>query len=261
MGKIQSKTIFIDGLDVHYYTGGQGDPLVVIHGGGGDARTWWDNINELSKKYTVYAPDLPGYGGSEPLIGEYFIPELAEFIEKFAANLGLERFNLVGHSLGGGVALDYALRTPNRVKKLVLVSSLCLGREIALWVRVLSLPAILRTVGVITMAAFRGIKWIIKNLWRGMEFVIPFSPASITIGGSVTTFKEQRMVLAHRFSELMAPTLLVWGARDNVVPVRHAYVAAESIPDCQLKVFEKRGHNVHREDVGEFSQVVRGFLN
>jgi pimeloyl-ACP methyl ester carboxylesterase len=261
MTNITRKYIDVRGCNVRYYTGGQGDPLIVIHGGGGDASTWEKNIEELSASYTVYAPDLPGYGGSQALDGHYFIPELTEFIDDFSASLGLDKFYLVGHSLGGGVALNYALQFPDRTKKLVLVSSLCLGREIALWVRVLSLPAILRTVGAITMAAFQGIKWIIKNLWRGMEFVIPFSPASITIGGSVSTFKEQRLVLAHRFSELVAPTLLVWGARDSVVPVRHAYVAAESIPDCQLKVFEKRGHNVHREEVGEFSQVIRGFLN
>ena len=261
MTKIMKEHIDVRGCNVCYYTGGEGDPLIVIHGGGGDASTWLNNIEELAANYKVYAPDLPGYGGSQALVGNYFIPELTEFIEDFSESLGLKDFYLMGHSLGGGVALNYALKFPNRTKKLVLVSSLCLGSEIALWVRVLSLPAILRTVGAITMATFRGIKWVVKNLLRGMEFVIPFSPASITIGGSVSTFKQQRMVLAHRFSELMAPTLLIWGARDGVVPVRHAYVAAESIPDCQLKVFEKRGHNVHRDEIGEFSQVLRGFLN
>lgn len=261
MTKISSKQINVRGYDVRYYTGGYGEPLVVIHGGGGDASTWLQNIEELSTSYTVYAPDLPGYGGSQALDGNYYIPELTEFIDDFSENLGLEEFYLVGHSLGGGVALNYALQFPNRIKKLVLVSSLCLGREIAFWVRILSLPVLLRTVGAITMAAFQGIKWVIKKLLKGVEFVIPFSPTSLIIGGSMTTFKEQTLVLAGRFSEVVAPTLLVWGAKDNIVPVRQAYVAAEAIPDCQLKIFEKRGHNVHRDEVTEFSQVVRGFLD
>ncbi len=77
MNEIQGKTIKVDGRDVHYYTAGHGEPLVVIHGGGGDARTWGKNIIELSEKYTVYAPDLPGYGGSQPLDGNYYIPELS----------------------------------------------------------------------------------------------------------------------------------------------------------------------------------------
>jgi pimeloyl-ACP methyl ester carboxylesterase len=128
MTSVQSKTIKVDGRDVLYYTAGQGEPLVVIHGGGGDAKTWWNNIGELAEKYTVYAPDLPGYGGSQPLDGDYYIPELTDFVDKFAKSLGLEKFYIIGHSLGGGIALDYTLKFPQKIKKLVLVSSLCLGR-------------------------------------------------------------------------------------------------------------------------------------
>lgn len=260
MAKIQSKTINIDGLDVHYYIAGQGEPLVVIHGGGGDARTWWDNITELSKKYTVYAPDLPGYGGSEPLDGMYYIPELSDFVEKFTAKLGLENFHLVGHSLGGGVALDYALKMPHRVRKLVLVSSLCLGREIAFWVRLLSIPALLKSVGALSLAVLKGMKWLIMRMLNPALIIMPLSPASVYVGGSITTFKQQSLVLEHRLSEIRVPTLLVWGAKDPIVPVRHAYEAAKVIPDCQVKVFETRGHNVHRDELRQFSDVVHGFL-
>ncbi|MBN1176182.1 MAG: alpha/beta fold hydrolase [Dehalococcoidales bacterium] len=260
MAKIQSKTINIDGLDVNYYVAGQGEPLVVIHGGGGDARTWWDNITELSKKYTVYAPDLPGYGGSQPLDGTYFIPELSEFMEKFAAKLGLEKFYLVGHSLGGGVALDYALKMPHRVRKLVLVSSLCLGREIAFWVRLLSVPALLKSVGALSLAVLKGMKWLIMRMLNPALIIMPLSPASVYVGGSITTFRQQSLVLENRLSEIRVPTLLVWGAKDPIVPVRHAYAAAKVIPDCQVKVFEARGHNVHRDELRQFSDIVHVFL-
>ncbi len=260
MAKIQSKTINIDGLDVNYYIAGQGEPLVVIHGGGGDARTWWDNITELSKQYTVYAPDLPGYGGSQPLDGTYFIPELSDFMEKFAAKLGLEKFYLVGHSLGGGVALDYALKMPHRVRKLVLVSSLCLGREIAFWVRLLSIPALLKSVGALSLAVLKGMKWLIMRMLNPALIIMPLSPASVYVGGSITTFRQQSLVLENRLSEIRVPTLLVWGAKDPIVPVRHAYAAAKVIPDCQVKVFETRGHNVHRDELRQFSDIVHVFL-
>lgn len=260
MYNIISKKTKVDGLDVHYFTAGQGDPLVVLHGGGGDARTWLNNIAALSENYKVYAPDLPGYGGSQPLAGHYFIPELAKFVDGFSDNLRLERFNLVGHSLGGGIALNYALESPHKIKKLVLVSSLCLGREIALWVRLLSIPAFVRAIGAIIMAILRTIKWLVKKLLVPIEFVMPFSPASVSLGGSVTTFKEQTLVLAGRLSEIVMPTLLVWGAKDPIVPVRHAYAAAQVIPNCQLKVFENRGHNVHRDELQQFSRVLAGFL-
>ena len=260
MNNIRSHKIEVDGLDIHYYMAGQGDPLVVIHGGGGDARTWLNNIAALSNNYTVYAPDLPGYGGSQPLVGDYYIPELVEFVDSFSDNLGLESFHLVGHSLGGGVALNYALESPHKIRKLVLVSSLCLGREIALWVRLLSIPALVRSVGSAVLAVLRGIKWLGKTLLAPVEFVMPFSPATFNLGGSVTTVKEQTLVLANRLSEIVVPTLLVWGAKDPIVPVRHAYVAAQLIPDCQLKVFEGGGHNVHRDEINEFSRLLTGFL-
>ncbi len=260
MSKIQSKTINIDGLDVHYYTAGQGEPLVVIHGGGGDARTWWDNITELSKQYTVYAPDLPGYGGSQPLDGDYFIPELSEFLDKFAAKLGLENFNLVGHSLGGGIALSFALKSPHRIRKLVLVSSLCLGREIAFWVRLLSVPALMRSVGALSLAVLKGMKWLIMRMLNPAQIIMPLSPASVYVGGSITTFRQQTLVLENRLSEVRVPTLLVWGAKDPIVPVKHAYAAARAIPDCRVKVFENCGHNVHRDKLKQFSDTIHGFL-
>jgi pimeloyl-ACP methyl ester carboxylesterase len=259
MKEIQSKSIKVNGLDVRYYAAGQGEPLVVIHGGGGDARTWWKNIAKLAANYSVYAPDLPGFGGSQPLDGNYYIPELVEFLDKFAAGLGLKKFNLVGHSLGGGIALHYTLKWPDKVKKLVLVSSLCLGREIAFWVRLFSLPALVRSIGAVATAILNSVKWVVRQL-NPAEFIMPLSPAAVVLGGNITTFRQQTLVLENRLPEVAVPTLLVWGAKDPIVPVRQAYAAAKVIPHCQVKVFEKCGHNVHRDEIEQFSSTLTGFL-
>jgi pimeloyl-ACP methyl ester carboxylesterase len=259
MNEIQCRSIKVNGLDVLYYTAGYGEPLIVIHGGGGDARTWWKNIAELASYYTVYAPDLPGFGGSEPLSGDYYIPELADFVDSFAASLGLEKFHLVGHSLGGGIALDYTLKKPSKVKKLVLVSSLCLGREIAFWVRLFSIPAIIGSIGVLAIWIIKGLRWLIGQL-NPASLIMPLSPAAMAVGTSITTFKQQSLVLENRLTEVSVPTLLVWGARDPIVPVRHAYAAARAIPDCQMKVFKNRGHNVHRDELKQFSSILKRFL-
>jgi pimeloyl-ACP methyl ester carboxylesterase len=258
INNIHSKKIKVNGRDVRYYTAGQGEPLVVVHGGGGDAHTWLKNVAELADRYTVYVPDLPGFGQSQPLDGDYYIPEFTDFVESFAEKLGLQHYYLMGHSVGGGVALNCALKSPHKVKKLVLISSLCLGKEIALWVRILTLPA--RAMGAIVMAMFKMIKWLVKALLIPVELVLPHSRTSMNMGRSITTFREQTLVLASRLSELMMPTLVVWGAKDEIVPVRHAYAAAQVIPDCQLKVFESCGHNVHRDEIHEFSRLLTGFL-
>ena len=219
---------------------------------------------ELCKNYTVYVPDLPGFGLSQPMTGDYYIPELIDFVDGFADELGLDKFHLMGHSLGGGIALSYALKFPYKVTKLVLISSLFLGKEIALWVRFLTRRVICRTIGWATMTIFRSIKWLVKLLVRlllvPIEFAIPFSVTSIYLGCGITTLKEQTTVLAHRLSEIMVPTLVVWGAKDPIVPYKHAYAAAELIPDCQVKVFEDSGHSVYRDNIQEFSRLLTGFL-
>jgi 4,5:9,10-diseco-3-hydroxy-5,9,17-trioxoandrosta-1(10),2-diene-4-oate hydrolase len=260
MINIESKTIKVDGLDVLYYTAGQGEPLVVIHGGGGDARTWLDNMEVLAGRYTVYAPDLPGYGGSEPLDGKYYIPELANFIKRFVECLGLEKFYLMGHSLGGGIALHVALNFPEKIKKLVLIDSLCLGREIAFWVRLFSIPAIIKSVGHVFLGIMKSIKWIAEQL-NPAKYIMSMSTAAMSVGGSITTFREQTLVLENRLSEVKMPTLVIWGSRDPIVPVLQAYRAALAIPDCKVKVFEKRGHNVHRDELQEFSSLLSRFLD
>lgn len=260
MKNIHSKKVKVGELDIHYFTGGHGDPLVVIHGGSGGARAWIRNMEGLCENYTVYIPDMPGFGHSQSIDGDYYITELVEFVDKFSHELGLKSFHLLGHSLGGGIALSYALKFPHKLKKLVLVSSMCLGREIALWVRFLSIPAICRAIGAAALAVLRAVKWVADLLLAPIKFVIPISRTSINLGSSVTTLKAQTVVFANRLSEIMVPTLVVWGAKDPIVPVKHAYAAAELIPDCQVKVFKDGGHSVYREKVAEFSQLLTKFL-
>jgi len=260
MNNIHSRNIAVGELDIHYFSGGQGDPLLVIHGGSHGARDWMENMEELAGNYTIYVPDLPGFGRSQMMEGEYYIPELVEFVDRFSHNLGLKDFHLMGHSLGGGIALSYALKFPHKIKKLVLVSSLCLGREIALWIRFLANPKVCRALGAVTLAVLRSVKWLVKQLLIPVEFVIPFSVTSIVLGSSITTLKEQTTVLVNRLSEIMVPTLVVWGAKDPIVPAKHAYAAAQLIPDCQVKVFADSGHSVYREKISEFSRLLTGFL-
>ena len=260
MINIETRTTKIDGREVLYYTAGYGEPLVVIHGGGGDARTWLTNMEVLAEKYTVFAPDLPGYGGSAPLDGNYYVPELTRFINRFTETLGLDKFYLMGHSLGGGVALNFAINYPNKVKKLVLVSSVCLGSEIALWLRLLSIPGLIKALGSVFSGVMAGVKWA-ASLLNPARYIMALSPAAMSVGRSISTFREQTLSLEKRLLEVKMPTLVVWGSRDPVVPVMQAYRAALAIPNCIVKVFDKRGHNVHRDELKEFSSLLRRFLD
>jgi pimeloyl-ACP methyl ester carboxylesterase len=192
--------------------------------------------------------------------GNFGVPEFVQFTEDFTRTLGLTRFHLVGHSAGGGIALHYALKFPYKLGKLVLVSSMCLGKEMALWIRILSASAFCRSLGIATAAIMEATKWLFSLAYVPLKFVNPLPQGKIRLGASMTTLKEQTMVLVNQLSELTMPTLLVWGANDSIVPVSHAYAAARLIPDCQLHIFKGCGHSVYKQKAKEFSQLLTGFL-
>ena len=257
---LRPENVKVGQLDIHYLTGGEGEPLVVIHGGGDSGRAWLENAAELSKNYQVYLPDLPGFGHSKAIDEDFDLSSYVTFVEDFSRSLGLGRFHLVGHSLGGGIALNYALEFPYKIERLVLISSLCLGREIALWSRILSLPIFYRITKKTIVSVFRAIEWLVKKINYPLEKVTPPSLFRMSIGKSIMSIKGQTTVLANRLSELLMPTLLVWGAKDSIVPVRHAILAAERIPNCQVRVFQDSGHSVYRHRIREFSDLMVRFL-
>jgi len=123
LNNISSQQIKVGKLNIRYFTGGQGEPLILLHGGGGGAEGWLQNATELGKRYSIYVPDLPGFGRSQPIDGDQGMSEFVQFVEDFTHSLGLKHFHLVGHSIGGGIALHYALKFPYKIGKLVLVSS------------------------------------------------------------------------------------------------------------------------------------------
>lgn len=260
MKGILSKNTVVGSLGVHYFTGGAGDNLVVIHGGGEGASAWEQNIAELTKHYTVYAPDLPGFGDSQQMEGGYSMPVLIEFMEGFTRSLGLDSFYLMGHSVGGAIAVNYTLDHPEKVKKLVLVSSMSLGKEVAWWIKLLSFPALWRNYARSLITVLKGVKWTADLFLSPAEFQIPLSIASIYMGGTVANIIKHSAQAVERLSDVVAPTLLIWGAKDPILPAKVAYAAAARIPDCQVRVFEDCGHSVYRDKIPEFSRTLTRFL-
>jgi len=260
IGKIDSKHLQVGEIDIHYYTAGHGDPLLIIHGGGDGARSWLKTVTWLSRNYRIYAPDLPGFGLSQPIGRDQDIPKYVEFAEEFSRILGLQRFHLVGHSLGGAIALHYALAYPHKVDKLVLVSSMYLRADIAPWVSFMSSPFFYKSLAAPAHAFMAFVKRLVDLFYSPKEFINPLPRAKIDMAKLIMALQEQTTALTDQLSELIMPTLLVWGAKDSIVPVSHAYAAVQIIPDCHLEVLEGCGHNVYKEKAGRFSRLVAGFL-
>ena len=137
---MELKTTKLHGHRIAYYEAGSGPTLVLLHGVGGSGRTWKHVIPRLAERYHVLAPDLMGHGASERLRGDYSLGAHASTVRDLMVKLGHERATIVGHSLGGGIAMVFSYQFPERCDRLVLVSSGGLGAEVSILLRLMSLP-------------------------------------------------------------------------------------------------------------------------
>lgn len=281
-GELRAPTRWIDvnGLRVHCLTaGGDGSPVVLLHGGGIDSAsfTYGHLIGTLAEGHRVFAPDWPGYGYSDkPDLG-YAIGFYVDFLGRLMDALGLERASLVGLSMGGGAALGFALRSPERVEKLVLVASYGLSSDVP-WGHLGYLLVRAPLLNELTYALLRRsrtmIRWSLYGLvydrQRVTEEMVEETSRVLEdphAGRAWSSFQKHevgwgslRTNFSDRLRGLVMPTVLVHGEHDRVVPVAWARRAQELIPDCELRVFCECGHLPPREQPEEFAWVVKRFL-
>ena len=270
----------VDGRSVSYVRVGQGQPLVLLHGFtlGHSTLTYGPSIEPLSQHFEVIAPDLPGYGSSEPLPTPHGTDDYISFLESFLDTLGLEEIHLVGFSKGGGISLGFALRHPERVSKLVLVSSYALSGA----VQIPFLPYLaLRTPGLahIVWRSLRSVKGLLPLYLRNLVFgnadnvtdeIIAEIRGPLNKAGSERAFMtwlrgemgplRLKTNYADELAELRVPTLLLHGTKDLVVPARRAKRAADLIPNVDLELLRGCGHWVPREMPEQFVTILRTFL-
>jgi pimeloyl-ACP methyl ester carboxylesterase len=282
-GELGAPTRWVDvnGLRVHCLTAGRGgSPVVLLHGGGIDSAsfTYSHTIGPLAEEQRrVFAPDWPGYGQSDkPDLG-YAMGFYVDFLGRLMDALGLESASLVGISMGGGAALGFALRSPERVEKLVLVDSYGLGSEVP-WGRLGYLLVRAPLLNELTYALLRRsrtmIRWSLYGLVHNRRTVSEEMVEEIDrllddpqAGRAWRSFQKNevgwgglRTDFSNRLRGLVKPTLLIHGAHDRAVPVAWARRAQERIRDCELRVFSECGHLPPREQPEEFAGVVKRFL-
>jgi len=274
---LERSEIALHGQPVSYRAAGRGPLLVLLHGIAGTSATWEDVIPRLSGRNTVIAPDLLGHGDSGKPRGDYSLGAYANAIRDLLEALGQERGTIVGHSLGGGVAMQFAYQFPERCERLVLVSSGGLGREVHLLLRAAALPGAETVLPWLCLAGRRSVGKVVHALgslglrasadleetWR--SFVSLAEPEArraflhtvrgiIDLGGQRVNASD-RLYLAAGL-----PTLIVWGEQDPLIPVRHAREAHELIRGSRLEIFPGAGHFPHRDDPGRFAEVLLDFL-
>jgi pimeloyl-ACP methyl ester carboxylesterase len=270
-------TVRIHGHDVFYREEGEGSVVVLLHGIAGCSATWDAVLPRLAARHTVVAPDLLGHGESAKPRGDYSLGAYASGVRDLLAVLGHDRVTVVGHSLGGGIAMQFAYQFPEWCERLVLVGSGGLGKEVSPLLRALSAPgaeyvlALLnsrlhgwaRSVGTtVGRVGIRGDQ-LMTELWNSYSRLtdVRAQRAFFHTIRSVIDPAGQRVSARDRlYLAADMPTLIVWGDKDSVIPVEHAAIAHELIPGSRLEIFEGCGHFVPIEAPERFVGVLEDFL-
>jgi pimeloyl-ACP methyl ester carboxylesterase len=278
MSAMEARTIMLHGRPVTYAQAGSGPVLLLIHGMAGNFENWKAVIEPLAWHHTVIAPDLPGHGSSAPGAGDYSIGALAAGLRDLLVGLGHERATLVGHSLGGGIAMQFSYQFPEMTERLVLVSSGGLGSEVSPVLRAAALPganlfiaATAARASAVGAALARGLAVIglrpnadVAEVARGYASLADPDrrAAFLATVRSVIGTGGQRVHAGDRLylAEGM-PVLIIWGERDPMIPVHHGENAHGAIPGSRLEIFDGVGHLPQLEAPERFIAVLERFIS
>lgn len=278
MVRMAPRTVRLHGHDLSYVDNGSGPVVLFIHGILGSQQQWARLVDRVDDDHRVLVPDLFGHGESDKPVGDYSLSAHAATMRDLLDHLGIERVTLVGHSLGGGIAMQFFYLFPERVERLVLVSSGGLGREVNIVLRSATLPGAAQVLSVLASAPVvsqvealgRGASRLgwrpgsdLSAIWRGFSSLgdrgsrsafLATTRAVIDVGGQTISAHD------HLEGALPIPTLIVWGSKDRMIPVAHALSVQSALPDCRVEVFEGAGHFPHLDDPSRFARVLRDFV-
>ena len=268
---VAGKFVRLDTRKIRYVDSGSGIPLIFIHGFGSSIYSWRKNLGPIAKHHRVCAPDLPGFGYSEkPLDADYSIDAYADFILQFMDKLQIPQAILVGHSLGGGIALLTSLKFPSRIKALVLVDAEAYPITPPLMLRVAKLP-------VIRSVIHRAIgEWVVRiSLKRSYydhdliterlveEYYRPF----LTENGKSAAIKvlqamdfEKLKELPRRYRRIRKKALIIWGKEDRISRIHLAHKLKRDLPYARLKIIPRSGHLVQEEKPQIVNRAILKFV-
>lgn len=270
--------VSLHGHDFSYRTAGSGPVIILIHGMAGSSETWRLVAPALAKHFTVVAPDLLGHGTSAKPRADYSLGAFASSLRDLLVALGHDRATLVGQSLGGGIAMQFAYQFPERCERLVLVASGGLGQDVNLLLRALTLPGVEYALplfcttwahetgtslfGLLRRVGLRPGEHL-DEIWR--------SYGSLADGETRTAFLQTLRAVVDQSGQRVSatdklylaaavPTLIMWGDHDRIIPVQQAHATHAAIPGSRLEIFEGAGHFPHCEQPEAFARTLIDFM-
>ena len=270
--------LVLHGHRVSYRTAGSGPVVLLVHGVAGTSEQWADVAPILAESFTVLAPDLLGHGDSAKPVGDYSLGAYAVTLRDLLIVLGHRRASVVGHSLGGGIAMQFAYEYPVFAERLAVVSSGGLGREVHPLLRAATLPGAELVLPLLVhervLGAGGALGQVLARLGlRAGPDIAEMARGYASLGDAeartaflhtvraVIDYSGQRVSAADRlYLTSLLPTLVVWGRRDPLIPAAHGEAAHREMPGSRLEIFEDAGHFPHLDEPIRFTAILRDFL-
>jgi len=271
--------VMLNGYEFRYLDSGEGPAVLFIHGLTGSSRNWAHLVDMLNTDHRILVPDLHGHGASAKPMGDYSLSAHAATLRDLLDRLGIDRVTLVGHSLGGGIAMQFCYLFPERVERLVLVASGGFGRSVSPLLRSATLPGAEWVLPLIASSWVRAraeavgrslakLGWRpspdVTEAWRGFTSLadadsrrafLATTRSVIDPGGQTVTAHD------HLPMAVEIPTLVVWGTRDRMIPTWHATTAHQAIPGSRVELFEGAGHYPQLDQPERFAEVLSDFMS
>jgi len=275
--RMEDRYVTVQGYRTRYWDEGAGEPLLLVHGLGSSAESWLFNVEGLAKHYRVLVPDIIGFGKTDKTTNpaELSLARAARFLAGFLETQGVSKAHVVGNSMGGIISLQFAVDYPQMVNRLVLVDPAGFGEDVHISFRLQALPVIGE---IMATPSRRGTRMSLEVASHKRDFITdelierfyqlgrqpgmkePFLAAvrhGITFRG---VKKELLAPLQARIPSIKAPTLIMWGRHDQVLPISHLETARRLLPHARVHIFEDCGHIPQMETPDEFNRLLHEFL-
>ncbi|WP_421846149.1 alpha/beta fold hydrolase [Mycobacterium sp.] len=267
----------LHGERIAYRDAGNGHTLLLVHGMAGSSSTWQAIIPRLAKSYRVVAPDLLGHGESAKPRGDYSLGAFAAWLRDLLDKLGIDKATVIGQSLGGGIAMQFAYQHPDYCERLVLIGSGGLGPDLSPVLRLLSAPGAEFVLPIVAPQPVLNLgnklrSWLTSagirapsagQMWQAYSSLSDAQTraAFLRTLRSVVDYRGQSVSALNKLHVAAdLPALLIWGDNDRIIPVSHAYAAHEAVPGSRLEILEGVGHFAHVEEPAAVADIVEHFI-
>jgi pimeloyl-ACP methyl ester carboxylesterase len=250
---MKEEKILVKEIETNYKIGGRGENFLILHGWNGSSDSWRKIIEILETKFRVISPDFPGFGKTETPKIPWSLNDFVEWLKEFTEELNLKEFFLLGHSFGGRVAIRFSIFYPEKVKKLILISSAGIRQEWGWKEKVIFQISKIGN-AIFSKNHFLRFKDGTRNLFYRIARVKDYSKAKGVMKETMKKIVEEDLL--PELPKIQKETLIIWGEKDKIIPLKYAFLFKEKIKNSKLEILPKIGHSPHLEDPEKLAEVL-----